>query len=244
MYFGFQMKIEPGLSGVMDGMNVKSLEERSEGDVASPSSTGTQVFSYSHSAFHGSASVSTLITQRSDSDMFDQDPLLGLLDGRDDLDKEDGKPEQEAIYETNCHWESCNKEFDTQDQLVHVRDDRKIRKGFVSNDSPECFVVGLSNFWLPHSTSTMSTSTERRRSLCVTGRNAQGNRDHLKPSTCWWFICADTRERSHTSALSVGHIKTETIVTKILLIQCCCNSVLCFCCSSKAVIRPTLVWKT
>lgn len=52
---------------------------------------------------------------------FDQDPLLGLLDGRDDLDKEDGKPEQEAIYETNCHWESCNKEFDTQDQLVHVR---------------------------------------------------------------------------------------------------------------------------
>lgn len=38
-----QLKTEPGLGGVMDGMNVKSLEERSEGDVASPSSTGTQV---------------------------------------------------------------------------------------------------------------------------------------------------------------------------------------------------------
>lgn len=62
--------------------------------------------------------------------MFDQDPLLGLLDGRDDLDKEDGKPEQEAIYETNCHWESCNKEFDTQDQLVHVRDYRMMCKLF------------------------------------------------------------------------------------------------------------------
>ncbi|KAK0138181.1 Zinc finger protein GLI1 [Merluccius polli] len=83
------LKTEPGLSLVMDGINVKSLEERSEGDMASPSSTGTQ------------------------------DPLMGLLDGRDDLDKEDGKPEPEAIYETNCHWESCNKEFDTQDQLVH-----------------------------------------------------------------------------------------------------------------------------
>ncbi|KAM9813626.1 zinc finger protein GLI1 [Neosynchiropus ocellatus] len=82
------LKTEPGL-GLMDVMNVKSLEERSEGDVASPSSTGTQ------------------------------DPLLGLLDGRDDLDKDDGKPEPEAIYETNCRWESCNKEFDTQDQLVH-----------------------------------------------------------------------------------------------------------------------------
>ncbi|XP_032405753.1 zinc finger protein GLI1 isoform X2 [Xiphophorus hellerii] len=84
------LKTEPGLVGVMDGMNVKNLEERSEGDVASPSSTGTQ-----------------------------QDHLMGLLDGRDDLDKEDGKPEPEAIYETNCRWESCNKEFDTQDQLVH-----------------------------------------------------------------------------------------------------------------------------
>nr|XP_057910924.1 zinc finger protein GLI1 isoform X1 [Doryrhamphus excisus]XP_057910925.1 zinc finger protein GLI1 isoform X1 [Doryrhamphus excisus] len=84
-----QLKTEPGLVGVIDGINVKSLEERSEGDVASPSSTGTQ------------------------------DPLLGLLDGRDDLDREDGKPEPEAVYETNCRWESCNKEFDTQDQLVH-----------------------------------------------------------------------------------------------------------------------------
>uniref|UniRef100_A0A4W5M0I3 C2H2-type domain-containing protein n=1 Tax=Hucho hucho TaxID=62062 RepID=A0A4W5M0I3_9TELE len=72
----------------MDGINIKSLEERSEGDVASPSSTGTQ------------------------------DPLMGLLEGREDLDKED-KPEPEAIYETNCHWESCSKEFDTQEQLVH-----------------------------------------------------------------------------------------------------------------------------
>ncbi|XP_036387836.1 zinc finger protein GLI1 isoform X2 [Megalops cyprinoides] len=83
------MKTEPVLGSVMDSLSVKGLEERSEGDVASPSSTGTQ------------------------------DPLLGLLEGREDLDKEDGKPEPEAIYETNCHWESCSKEFDTQEQLVH-----------------------------------------------------------------------------------------------------------------------------
>ncbi|XP_060775372.1 zinc finger protein GLI1 isoform X2 [Neoarius graeffei] len=82
------LKTEPIIGSVMDGINVKGLEEHSEGDVASPSSTGTQ------------------------------DPLLGLLEGRDDLDKEE-KPEPEAIYETNCHWESCSKEFDTQEQLVH-----------------------------------------------------------------------------------------------------------------------------
>ncbi|XP_039510095.1 zinc finger protein GLI1 [Pimephales promelas] len=82
------MKTEPILGSVMDSINIKSLEEHSEGDVASPSSTGTQ------------------------------DPLLGLLEGRDDLDKEE-KPEPEAVYETNCHWENCSKEFDTQEQLVH-----------------------------------------------------------------------------------------------------------------------------
>uniref|UniRef100_A0A8C5RRA9 GLI family zinc finger 1 n=1 Tax=Laticauda laticaudata TaxID=8630 RepID=A0A8C5RRA9_LATLA len=47
------------------------------------------------------------------------DPLLSVLDPRDELEKEDGKVEAEAVYETNCHWEGCTKEFDTQEQLVH-----------------------------------------------------------------------------------------------------------------------------
>lgn len=25
-----------------------------------------------------------------------------------------------VIYETNCHWADCTKEYDTQEQLVHV----------------------------------------------------------------------------------------------------------------------------
>ncbi|KAJ7420114.1 zinc finger protein GLI1 isoform X1 [Pitangus sulphuratus] len=48
-----------------------------------------------------------------------QDPLLGMLDVREELEKEDGKPECEAVYETNCYWDGCAKEFDTQEQLVH-----------------------------------------------------------------------------------------------------------------------------
>lgn len=35
----------------MDGINVKSLEEHSEGDVASPSSSGTQVLQPNYSKF-------------------------------------------------------------------------------------------------------------------------------------------------------------------------------------------------
>ncbi|XP_064182806.1 zinc finger protein GLI2a [Anguilla rostrata] len=45
--------------------------------------------------------------------------LSGTLDLKEDLDKDDGKQEPEVVYETNCHWEGCSKEYDTQDQLVH-----------------------------------------------------------------------------------------------------------------------------
>ncbi|XP_078119118.1 zinc finger protein GLI2a isoform X2 [Sander vitreus] len=48
-----------------------------------------------------------------------QDHCGGVLDLSEDLDKDECKQEPEAIYETNCHWEGCSKEYDTQDQLVH-----------------------------------------------------------------------------------------------------------------------------
>ncbi|XP_055071489.2 zinc finger protein GLI2a [Misgurnus anguillicaudatus] len=43
---------------------------------------------------------------------------------REELDKDECKHEPEAVYETNCHWEGCTKEYDTQDQLVqHINND-------------------------------------------------------------------------------------------------------------------------
>ncbi|XP_044294364.1 zinc finger protein GLI2 [Varanus komodoensis] len=42
-----------------------------------------------------------------------------LTDLKEELDKDDCKQEPEVIYETNCHWEGCAKEYDTQEQLVH-----------------------------------------------------------------------------------------------------------------------------
>ncbi|NXA44216.1 GLI1 protein, partial [Eudromia elegans] len=81
-----QLKLERSLSGPLAA---KYPEERPEGDVSSPASTGAQ------------------------------EPLLGLLDVRDELEKEDGKAEAETVYETNCSWEGCAREFDTQEQLVH-----------------------------------------------------------------------------------------------------------------------------
>nr|XP_020488846.1 zinc finger protein GLI2-like [Labrus bergylta] len=76
-----------------------------------------------------SSTVNPLITKRSKVKTEAEGPLPispssqdlggGILDLSEDLDKDECKQEPEAIYETNCHWEGCCKEYDTQDQLVH-----------------------------------------------------------------------------------------------------------------------------
>lgn len=48
-------------------------------------------------------------------------PQEQLADLKEDLDRDDCKQEAEVvIYETSCRWEGCTKEYDTQEQLVHV----------------------------------------------------------------------------------------------------------------------------
>uniref|UniRef100_A0A8C8M9A1 C2H2-type domain-containing protein n=1 Tax=Oncorhynchus tshawytscha TaxID=74940 RepID=A0A8C8M9A1_ONCTS len=47
------------------------------------------------------------------------DHLGGMLGLKEDLDKDECKHEPEMVYETNCRWEGCSKEYDTQEQLVH-----------------------------------------------------------------------------------------------------------------------------
>lgn len=42
------------------------------------------------------------------------------LELKDEAERDDCKQELEAVYETNCHWEGCSREHDTQEQLVHV----------------------------------------------------------------------------------------------------------------------------
>ncbi|XP_076146825.1 transcriptional activator GLI3 isoform X2 [Alosa pseudoharengus] len=48
-----------------------------------------------------------------------QDQPDGMTLVKEEGDKDEGKQEPEVVYETNCHWESCCREFDTQEQLVH-----------------------------------------------------------------------------------------------------------------------------
>ncbi|XP_061777662.1 transcriptional activator GLI3 [Nerophis ophidion] len=53
-----------------------------------------------------------------------QDHPDGMTLVKEEGDKDDGKQEPEVVYETNCHWENCCREFDTQEQLVqHINND-------------------------------------------------------------------------------------------------------------------------
>lgn len=52
--------------------------------------------------------------------VFVQEQIDGRTLVKEEGDKEEGKQEPEVVYETNCHWEGCCREFDTQEQLVHV----------------------------------------------------------------------------------------------------------------------------
>ncbi|XP_066532422.1 transcriptional activator GLI3 [Hoplias malabaricus] len=55
----------------------------------------------------------------SPGDVSVQDQPDGMTLVKEEGEKEEGKQEPEVVYETNCHWENCCREFDTQEQLVH-----------------------------------------------------------------------------------------------------------------------------
>ncbi|XP_020820089.1 transcriptional activator GLI3 isoform X2 [Phascolarctos cinereus] len=48
-----------------------------------------------------------------------QEQPEGMTLVKEEGDKDENKQEPEVVYETNCHWEGCTREFDTQEQLVH-----------------------------------------------------------------------------------------------------------------------------
>uniref|UniRef100_F6SDJ7 GLI family zinc finger 3 n=1 Tax=Ornithorhynchus anatinus TaxID=9258 RepID=F6SDJ7_ORNAN len=48
-----------------------------------------------------------------------QEQPEGMTLVKEEGDKDESKQEPEVVYETNCHWEGCAREFDTQEQLVH-----------------------------------------------------------------------------------------------------------------------------
>nr|ATQ62672.1 Gli2 [Cloning vector Alpha-3000-CRgli2]ATQ62674.1 Gli2 [Cloning vector pCS2+MT-CRgli2] len=79
-------------------------------------SSESAVSSTVNQVIHKRSKVKT--EEEADSVRFPQPPDH-LTDLKEDLDKDECKQEPEHIYETNCHWDGCSKEFDTQDQLVH-----------------------------------------------------------------------------------------------------------------------------
>ncbi|KAI3366169.1 hypothetical protein L3Q82_009993 [Scortum barcoo] len=110
----------PAFSSRQPGLGLSSLSASAHNDLPSKNPGGDSAVS---------STVDPMITKRSKvkteaeglrpSSPCSPNHHGSLLDLKDDMDRDDCKQEQEAVYETNCHWEGCSKEYDTQDQLVH-----------------------------------------------------------------------------------------------------------------------------
>ncbi|XP_041119876.1 zinc finger protein GLI2-like isoform X2 [Polyodon spathula] len=94
-------------------MGHSASKVKTEGEGVRPASPGTQVMG------HSASKVKTEGEGVRPASPGTQDHLAGIVGLTEDLDKDECKQEPEVIYETNCHWEGCTKEYDTQDQLVH-----------------------------------------------------------------------------------------------------------------------------
>ncbi|XP_013864010.1 zinc finger protein GLI2 isoform X1 [Austrofundulus limnaeus] len=113
------LQTPPTFSGHQSGLSLSSMNVSSHnndlmsknhgGDPAVSSTMDPMINKRSKVKAEGLRPVSSLSPNRHS----------GLLDLKEDMDRDECKPEPEAVYETNCHWEGCSKEFDAQDQLVH-----------------------------------------------------------------------------------------------------------------------------
>ncbi|XP_061549481.1 LOW QUALITY PROTEIN: zinc finger protein GLI2-like [Phycodurus eques] len=75
-----------------------------------------------------SCTVEPIITKRSKVKPQSKAPMASpscenqqgaSLEPKVDVDSDECKTQPEATYESNCHWEGCSTEYETQDQLVH-----------------------------------------------------------------------------------------------------------------------------
>ena len=89
-------------------------------------------------------------------------------------------------WNSKCRRSTCRRPW------ALTRWKKKLNRKIVSNALACCYPL--------RSTSTTTTSTGRRRSLCVAGTSVHGSRSPSRPSTCWWSTCADTPGRSRTNA--------------------------------------------
>ncbi|KAM4711209.1 zinc finger protein GLI2-like isoform 2-T2 [Anableps anableps] len=71
------------------------------------------------SSHQSGLSLSSLPTSTHNNDVSSKNHYSSVHELKEDVDRDECKQEPEAVYETNCHWEGCSKEYDTQEQLVH-----------------------------------------------------------------------------------------------------------------------------
>ncbi|XP_007896291.2 transcriptional activator GLI3 isoform X2 [Callorhinchus milii] len=106
----------PGLSSVLTSAQVTSVP--SESAQTKPTSESA-VSSTGDPMQHKRSRIKPDEELPSPGGGSEQEQPEGMTLVKEEVDKDESKQEPEVVYETNCHWEGCAREFDTQEQLVH-----------------------------------------------------------------------------------------------------------------------------
>ncbi|XP_051529365.1 zinc finger protein GLI2-like isoform X2 [Myxocyprinus asiaticus] len=108
----------PTFSTRQHAISISSLTTPTTNDTETKNTSGDSAVSSTMNPLNNKRSkVKTELDEPRPASPCSPDHLGGALDLKEDLD--DCKQEAEVVYETNCHWEGCSKEYDTQEQLVH-----------------------------------------------------------------------------------------------------------------------------
>ncbi|CAG05504.1 unnamed protein product, partial [Tetraodon nigroviridis] len=126
-----------------------------------------------------------------------QDHPDGMTLVKEEGDKDENKQEPEVVYETNCHWENCCREFDTQEQLVQVRHKRQVQRRLVGD------VGGAA----------LSLFSDEELALHAEAA-AHINNDHIhgekKEFVCRWEDCSREQKPFKAQYMLVVHMRRHT----------------------------------
>nr|XP_032807358.1 zinc finger protein GLI4-like isoform X1 [Petromyzon marinus] len=121
-----------GLPPVPPGACSEAMESKPSGEMAVSSTGDPQAFTKRSKAKSEAGALACARAAQHQQRMQQELEQSGQLE--DDCDRDELKQEPEALYETNCRWEECVHEYETQEQLVHHINNEHIhgeRKEFV-----------------------------------------------------------------------------------------------------------------
>ncbi|XP_014853665.1 PREDICTED: zinc finger protein GLI2-like [Poecilia mexicana] len=110
----------PTFSSRQPGLGLSSLPTSTHNnDVSSKNHGGDSAVSSSVDPINKRSKVKAELDGLKPGSPLSPNQYSSAQDLKEEVERDECKQEAEAVYETNCHWDGCSQEYDTQEQLVH-----------------------------------------------------------------------------------------------------------------------------